>query len=133
MRHISSIIVHCSDSDYAHHDNVEAIRHWHKRERGFRDIGYHYVITQNGNVRQGRPIERVGAHCKGYNQFSIGICLTGKEIFTKFQFSALHAVCLELCAQFGLDLKNVKPHKHFSPGKTCPNFDLEAIKSLWVQ
>ncbi len=133
MRKINSIIIHCSASDYAHHDNLSAIRHWHVRERGFSDIGYHFVITKDGSVKVGRPLERVGAHCKGFNQFSIGICLTGKDYFSSEQFTSLHVICLELCEQFGLALSNIKPHNSFNKQKTCPNFDLIAQKALWIQ
>lgn len=45
--------------------------------RGFADIGYHFYITRKGNCYAGRPIEYVGAHCKGHNRDTIGICLEG--------------------------------------------------------
>ena len=35
MREINKIIIHCSDSDYGHHDNIEVIRYWHKK-RGWK-------------------------------------------------------------------------------------------------
>ena len=84
MRDINSIIVHCSDSNIKSHDNIETIRKWHVDERGWSDIGYHYVITQDGVVHEGRPLSRRGAHARGHNVGSIGICLTGKSLFTKY-------------------------------------------------
>ena len=133
MRKINSIIIHCSDSDYAHHDNIAAIRHWHVRERGFSAIGYHFVITKDGSVKVGRPLERVGAHCYRFNHFSIGICLTGKTYFSAPQFTSLHVICLELCDAFGLTLSNIRPHNAFNKNRTCPNFDLKEQKELWIQ
>lgn len=49
---------------------------WH-RERGFDSIGYHYIIYLDGSIRFGRPVEQAGAHCKGHNANSIGVCYVG--------------------------------------------------------
>ena len=48
-----------------------------RTKRGTRDIGYHFVIQRNGEVDEGRPIEQTGAHVKGHNHDSIGICYIG--------------------------------------------------------
>lgn len=122
MRNIKEIIIHCSDSDIKSHDNLETIRNWHIA-RGWADIGYHYVITKDGEVHVGRPLQQVGAHCKGRNKESIGICLTGKSKFTPSQFISLGIVCKELMDAFGLQLNDIFPHRKFSEFKTCPNFD----------
>lgn len=55
---------------------VKEIRSWHEA-RGWSDIGYHFVIRRDGEVEVGRPLERIGAHCKGHNKHSIGVCLVG--------------------------------------------------------
>lgn len=76
MRKIESIVIHCADT-YARMDiGVREIRAWH-RERGFDDIGYHFVIRRDGTVETGRPLEKPGAHAAGYNAFSIGVCYAG--------------------------------------------------------
>ncbi|WP_337632460.1 N-acetylmuramoyl-L-alanine amidase, partial [Prevotella sp.] len=49
---------------------------WH-RERGFDSIGYHYIIYLDGSIHFGRPVEQAGAHCKGHNANSIGVCYVG--------------------------------------------------------
>ena len=84
MRKITLIVVHCSatrcNQDYTvqqlFHDHVE-VNHW-------RFIGYHYYIRRNGKLEETRPLERMGAHAKGHNAHSIGICyegdLTNKDI-----------------------------------------------------
>ena len=60
MRKINLIVIHCSDT-YARMDiGVNEIRQWHL-QRGFNDIGYHYVIRRDGAIEQGRPIEKPGA------------------------------------------------------------------------
>ena len=60
MRKINLIVIHCSDT-YARMDiGVNEIRQWHL-QRGFNDIGYHYVIRRDGAIEQGRPIEKPGS------------------------------------------------------------------------
>ena len=76
MRKINEIIVHCSATKSGMDFHSKDIDRWH-RERGFAKIGYHYVVTLNGDVEQGRHLTEVGAHCKGHNAQSIGICYIG--------------------------------------------------------
>jgi N-acetylmuramoyl-L-alanine amidase len=76
VRQIKRIIWHCSATREGVDVSVDTIRSWHK-DRGFSDIGYHYVILLDGSVRDGRPIERVGAHVERHNLDSIGICYVG--------------------------------------------------------
>lgn len=124
MRTIKKIIIHCSASDKVIHDNIETIRSWHIFERGFSDIGYHYLITKNGSVKLGRDIHIQGAHCSHENHDSIGICLTGLNYFSENQFSSLRIIVRELMQEFGLAPIDIYPHNHFNKGKTCPNFDI---------
>ena len=75
MREIKQIHIHCSATKT---DNISAstIRRWHL-QRGWSDIGYHYVIGLDGKIEAGRPVSKIGAHAKGYNKTSIGICYIG--------------------------------------------------------
>ena len=47
------------------------------RRRGFNGPGYHFYIRKDGRIVSTRPIERVGAHARGFNARSIGICYEG--------------------------------------------------------
>lgn len=76
MREIKSIILHCSATPEGKDFTVADITRWHK-ERGFRTIGYHYVVYRDGTVHKGRPVEQIGAHCEGHNKDSIGVCYIG--------------------------------------------------------
>ncbi len=129
MRKITQIIIHCSATQEGANFNVEDIRRWHK-QRGFRDIGYHYVITLEGNIQLGRPIQEPGAHARGNNQHSIGICYIGgldknlkpKDTRTIYQKLALKLLISGLKEKFTdaeilghRDLPNVT--------KACPSFD----------
>lgn len=139
MRNINLIIIHCSSSDLPEQDSVEAIKYLHTANKktkikwgkydttgnGWADIGYHYIITKDGTIHIGRPIEKAGAHCKGFNQSSIGICLTGEKEFTEAQFTSLRRIIKdELIPNFGLSIIDVMGHKELNRAKTCPNFDV---------
>ena len=118
MRDIRFHIIHCSDSDYG---DVATIRKWHL-QRGFSDVGYHFVIRRDGEIELGRPLVQVGAHCKGYNKISIGTCLIGKDSFNHCQFAQLRKLHQSLVAQF--PMLEAVPHNQFNPHKTCPNFNI---------
>lgn len=64
MRTIDHIIIHCSATREGSSLSVEELEKIHRR-RGFRGIGYHYYIRRDGTVVNTRPLEVVGAHCKG--------------------------------------------------------------------
>jgi hypothetical protein len=69
----SKLIIHCSDSPYPQH-GVDEIRRWHI-ERGWTDIGYHFVIERSGELKKGR-LTYPGAHTLGHNN-QTGLCLCG--------------------------------------------------------
>lgn len=127
MRDIKLVVLHCSDSDNVAHDNVKTIKKWHVEERGWSDIGYHFVITRDGQVYPGRPLDKQGAHAKGHNKYSIGICLTGKNSFTDMQFCSLYELINRLFIQYDLELKDIVLHNELDKNKTCPNFTMKDV------
>ena len=130
MRAINKIILHCSATPGGRHTTVEDIRLWHK-QRGFRDIGYHYVIYLDGTIHYGRPIERIGAHVFGLNKNSIGVVYVGgidamsfkpKDTRTPEQKEALDCLINELMGNYsGATLHG---HNQFA-NKACPSFDVQ--------
>ena len=76
MRKILEIIVHCTATFADQRVTVADIARWHK-QRGWKTIGYHYVVDQDGNVFPGRPLEQAGAHCLDHNKNSIGVVYCG--------------------------------------------------------
>ena len=72
MRTINLIVVHCSatreDKSFTEHD----LDVCHRR-RGFNGVGYHFYIRKNGDIKSTRPLERIGAHSRGFNREGIGI------------------------------------------------------------
>lgn len=127
MRKINKLIIHCADTPPSMDIGVEEIRKWHVEERGWDDIGYHYVIRRNGVVEEGREIEEVGAHCKGHNGNSIGICLVGgregRFDFTRKQLHSLNRLVADLKDSISGGA-SVHGHYEFSE-KTCPNFNVK--------
>ena len=76
MRGIDLAVIHCSATKQGVDYDVATIRKWHLK-RGFKDIGYHFLIHLDGMIERGRPWDQPGAHAKGYNSNSIGICYVG--------------------------------------------------------
>lgn len=76
MRTINQIVVHYTATPHDRHVTVEQIDQWH-RARGWKKIGYHYVIYLDGSTHQGRKESEVGAHVLKHNQNSIGVCYVG--------------------------------------------------------
>ena len=77
MRTITLLIVHCSATPQGVALGFEDCRRDHIHHRGFRDIGYHFYLTRNGEIHRGRPLEKIGAHSLNHNRHSIGICYEG--------------------------------------------------------
>ena len=119
---ISLLVVHCSDT--ANNLKLSAID-IHKMHLGFgwNGIGYHKIINRSGKVEDGRPEYWVGAHVKGKNDISLGVCLIGRDTFTKNQFKSLELVLKKWKRLY----PNAKIVGHRDTGKTqktCPNFDV---------
>ena len=107
MRFINLIVVHCSatrcDRSYTEHDlTTDHLR------RGFSGAGYHFYIRKNGDIKTLRPLERPGAHARGYNAHSVGICYEGglnergrpADTRTDFQKHSLRALVLLLLKDY---------------------------------
>jgi len=131
MGHLKKLVaIHCSDSPNDNPITAADIHEWHQ-QKGWDGIGYHHVITRDGRDECGRPEYWTGAHCKGHNRGSIGICLVGRDSFTDTQYHKLSQLLLELTHRYG-EL-NIKGHCELDPGKTCPNQEVMAfIRNLEV-
>lgn len=129
MRKIDKIIIHCSATPEGRSVTVADITAWHKK-RGFRTIGYHYVIYLNGELHQGRKESEVGAHTIGQNQNSIGICYVGgvdanmkaKDTRTSIQKAVLRDLVADLKRRY--PGATVHGHNEFA-AKACPSFDVK--------
>lgn len=127
-RPIKYIIVHCSATREGAAFTVDDIDRWH-RNRGFRCVGYHYVVHLDGSIHPGRPEGEVGAHCYGKNSTSIGVCYVGglasdgktpKDTRTPAQKAALLRLLRDLKARY--PDAEIRGHRDFAK-KACPSFD----------
>lgn len=131
MRELKEIILHCTATKEGHDYSVEQVRKWHL-DRGFNDIGYHFIIRLDGTVEAGRPLETVGAHCKGHNANSIGIAYVGgldkngrpKDTRTLPQKEAMRRLVHDLKQCF--PRLEVHCHNEYST-KSCPCFSVSEL------
>lgn len=128
MRKITEIIVHCSATAEGQDFRAADIDRWH-RQKGWNGIGYHYVVTLDGTIEQGRPESAVGAHCHGHNVRSIGVCYVGgvdrngrpKDTRTDAQRASLRSLVQDLLHRY--PGATVHGHSEFAR-KACPSFDV---------
>lgn len=147
-REIRYIVVHTAADtrDSGTRDTSAAdINTWHK-ERGFKEIGYHFVVRRNGKIEPGRSVSKPGAHTRGLNHCSIGICLSGHgdlAPLTQEQHAALVALITELMHKYSVPAQNVIGHREvnalvqrgvlqerYRVAKTCPGrmVDMDALR-----
>ena len=127
-RPIEALVVHCAATPEGKQFDVNDIRAWHK-DRGWSDVGYHFVIKLDGTVQPGRPLAYKGAHVFGHNAATIGICYIGgldknkapKDTRTDAQKASLLEL-LKLLKQRWPEAK-IFGHHDFDRGKACPCFD----------
>ena len=149
MAKINRIIIHCSDSEFG---DAFLIDKWHK-ENGWKRIAYNDVVLNAyptsewvkqqlpqyhyvGSVHPGRTIdandsldgEEIGAHAKGFNANSYGICMIGKATFPNKQLNATLDLIHYRLKQFNLTSDSVFGHCELDPQKTCPNIDMNVFR-----
>jgi len=132
MRKINLIVWHCSATPPSMDIGAEKIREWHVDVNGWSDIGYHWIIRRDGTVDKGRDESRSGAHAKGFNANSIGVCLVGgvdsrqnpESNFTRAQYEAAFALKDDLDARYsGVEHKG---HNELST-KACPSLNAKEL------
>lgn len=133
---------------------VRSIYNGHTNEppggRGWRDIGYHYVICPSGIIAACRPLWDTGGHALNWNDDTVGVCLigsfdTGDEKPTAAQTAACGALLRALAARYKIDLardferggRGLGFHRDEPDGrrqgKTCPGTGVtKALVRAWV-
>ncbi|BEG98365.1 N-acetylmuramoyl-L-alanine amidase [Bacteroides sedimenti] len=141
-REINLLVVHCS-ATRADLDFSEADLERSHRKQGFNGIGYHFYIRKDGFIASTRPVEKPGAHARGHNANSIGICYEGglnaagkpADTRTMWQKRSLRALVNVLHMDY--PHSRVVGHRDLSPDldgdgiiekhewlKQCPCFDV---------
>tara|TARA_Y100000385_G_C12891944_1_gene550347 strand:- start:75 stop:488 length:414 start_codon:yes stop_codon:yes gene_type:complete len=132
MRNIDKLIIHCSATRECDDSvNASVIDRWHKA-RGWKGCGYHFIVLIDGTIETGRMIDKVGAHVKGMNKSSIGICYIGglerdgktpKDTRTPQQKESLLLLIKTLNKIY--PEATLHGHNEFS-NKACPSFDVQS-------
>ena len=128
MREINRIILHCSATPEGRDIDAATIKDWHVNGNGWSDIGYHYVIKLDGDIETGRQLDKVGAHCKGHNKDSIGICYIGgmdadmnpKDTMNEAQEASMKELIYSLRMVWDKPL-TLHGHNEYA-SKACPSF-----------
>ena len=133
-RRIDEIIVHCTATPEGQPRTVEQIRQQHKAQ-GWSDIGYHILVTLDGQAHLGRDMDISGAHAEGHNSHSIGVCYVGgvenrpgvaykdlkaKDTRTEAQKATLMALLMDLRKLY--PKARIIGHRDVS-SKACPSFE----------
>jgi N-acetylmuramoyl-L-alanine amidase len=123
-QNINLLIIHCSDTE--NNQDLKAIDiHKMHLNFGWDGIGYHKIITRSGKVENGRPEYWVGSHVKGKNEISLGVCLIGRNKFTKKQYQSLEKVLRKWKSLYP-EAQIIGHRDSTITHKTCPNFDVKA-------
>lgn len=125
------LVVHCAATPASMDIGVEDIRRWH-RQKGWLDVGYHYVIRRDGTVEEGRHVDTQGAHVRGENHRSVGVCMVGgvsadskrkaTNNFTVEQFESLRALLGKLRDMY--PDAEIVGHRDLDGRKACPSFNV---------
>lgn len=132
MARINKLVIHCSATTAKMTDVDAAWIDREHRKRGWAKIGYHYVIRRDGALEPGRALEEIGAHARGHNAYSIGICMVGgldaglkpENNFTPEQWATLASLVGELHRRY--PKAEVLGHRDLPKvAKACPCFDVK--------
>jgi len=142
LQSINQLIIHCTATPNGRKVSLNDIDHWHGADRkarglkpfqrdpvnistfnpNYSHIGYHLLINTYGGVFSGRSLAEVGAHARGHNARSVGLCLAGTDQYSPAQWQALKAQCLGYQRRF--DGIEIIGHNQINPNKSCPGFDV---------
>src|SRR5690606_16377150 len=105
---------------------VRQIQAYHIDVRNYCDVGYHFLVGQDGLVYQGRPENKIGAHALGANTNNVGISFIGDFTSTEpsqAQLNAAATILRALSDEYGIALSRTKVKGHREVGQTstsCP-------------
>jgi N-acetylmuramoyl-L-alanine amidase len=123
---VKKIIIHHSLTKDGQVVDWDAIRKYHIEVNGWDDIGYHWGIERVGSnyvIQTGRSETTHGAHTKGMNDKSIGVCVVGNYDLTEPSnevLKVLTTLCTDICKRYGLNPEDIETHHLYAGYKTCP-------------
>ena len=130
-------ILHCADTpDYAPGHPLynkitrEDFHKWHVEENGWSDVGYHQIVYQDGTLVAGRPMDRMGAHTRGHNRGSLGVCYVGSSKPNPLQIATLISLANLFKSQYDIDCHDWYGHYEFTKAKTCPGVSMDLFRIM---
>lgn len=137
---VTEIVIHCSATrpewmaGRTTKEKVSEIRRWHIEDRGWKDIGYHWLIDRDGTIYRGRAENVIGAHVSGHNAGTIGVCLLGgfgssekdgfEKHYTRYQASALRRLLVDIGLR--TKIEKITGHNQYDNKRACPGFYVPA-------
>lgn len=137
--HPDRIILHCAATTEGMDIGAKEINQWHK-DRGWEEpstgisCGYHFVIRLNGHIESFingdlcRREDTIGAHCRGYNTDSLGVCFVGSGKIRPAQLEAWMLLYKRLNAKYSIPVARVKGHNEYNKNKDCPGFEMNLMR-----
>ena len=145
MKKINSIYIHHSASNFG---DAKLIDLWH-RERGYTEIGYHYVVLNGfptaemykrkvfnaeliGHIEKGRDLDKIGSHVAGHNADSIGVCLVHNDMpYSETQLESYQLLVATLAQYFDVKVENIKGHYEVDKNKPlCPSLNMDKERKI---
>ena len=133
-----TIVIHCSATPKDMDVDAAKIKHWHTVDNGWDDIGYHYVITDSGQIYLTQNTNKISYHASGYNTNSIGVAITGahrrdagetnKELVGSKEYNSLVYLVAKLKEKYNIPLANIIGHNETGSPKSCPNLDMNEFR-----
>jgi len=108
-------------------ERLQHIQKFHVKERGWADVGYHYIIDRAGRIWEGRPIKYQGAHVANLNEHNVGIMLLGnfqKQLPTNVQLAAAQLMVSDVMSKYNVPVHRVYTHQELKPTQ-CPGRNLQ--------
>lgn len=130
MRKIDTIVIHCTATLPGQDVDIDDVRRWHVDGNGWSDVGYHALITLDGQLQFGRDIGRMGAGVAGHNKTTVHVAYVGgvdedgkpADTMTEKQMGSLHGYVCGIVTVLGA--MDVKGHNDFTDAKACPSFNV---------
>jgi len=138
-RDIDEVIIHVTAGSF--NDTVESIRAYHVNENGWKDIGYHGVVTADGNFHMGRDWDVIGAGVNGNNTGTLHLVYTSRgndydnnapygKYMTDAQKIGMVNAAAEALYKLGLEITDLSGHNDYDSGKACPCFKVRKSKEF---
>ncbi len=103
-------------------ERLQHIQRFHMKERGWGDVGYHYIIDRAGRVWEARPLKYQGAHVADQNEHNVGIMLLGnfeKQAPSNIQLASAQSMVGSIMSQYRVPVHRVYTHQELKPTQ-CP-------------